>query len=247
MVQSDKRNEKFMDKVILITGASGGMGKELSKWFYSKGYSLALHYHIHPIEIQESSKVKLFQADLTVENQVNELVKGVIDAFGKIDVVINNAGISKSAMSWKTEVLDWKQTLALNLDAPFFMSKAVIPYMRAKKTGRIINVSSIVAQTGFIGTSAYAASKAGLLGLTKTLSKELASSGITVNALALGYFNVGMIEDVPVEMQEELKKQIPVKSLGEPITVCKTIEWLISDEANYVTGQTINLNGGLYS
>ena len=205
MVQSDKRNEKFMDKVILITGASGGMGKELSKWFYSKGYSLALHYHIHPIEIQESSKVKLFQADLTEENQVNELVKGVIDAFGKIDVVINNAGISKSAMSWKTEVLDWKQTLALNLDAPFFMSKAVIPYMRAKKTGRIINVSSIVAQTGFIGTSAYAASKAGLLGLTKTLSKELASSGITVNALALGYFNVGMIEDVPVEMQEELK------------------------------------------
>ena len=119
--------------------------------------------------------------------------------------------------------------------------------MRERKYGRIINISSVVAQAGAIGTAAYAASKAGLLGLTKTQSKELAGSGITVNALALGYFSTGMIGDVPSEMQEEIIKTIPLKKLGDPETVCKTIEWLISDESAYITCQVINLDGGMYA
>lgn len=234
-------------KVILITGASGGMGGALSSLFSTENVKLALQYNRNQIQLDESENVAHFQADLTEESQVAELIERVVSRFGRVDVLINNAGISRSAMSWKTEASSWKETMAINLDAPFFLSKHVTPHFRSQKSGRIVNITSVVAQTGFIGTASYAASKAGLIGLTKTLSKELATSGITVNALALGYFNVGMIEDVPAEMQQEIVGTIPANRLGDPKAVFKTIKWLISDEGDYITGQTINVNGGLYS
>ncbi len=236
-----------MEKVIVITGASGGMGNALATRFAAEGYRLALHYHSRPVQLPESDTIAHFKADLTNETEVDWMVEAILERFGRIDVLINNAGISRSGMSWKTHADDWRQTLAVNLDAPFFMSKAIAPFMRHQQSGRIINVSSVVAQTGFIGTAAYAASKAGLIGLTKTLSKELVTSGITVNALALGYFNVGMIEDVPEDLRNQVIDSIPAKRLGDPEAVFATMQWLISDEAGYVTGQTINLNGGLYS
>jgi NAD(P)-dependent dehydrogenase (short-subunit alcohol dehydrogenase family) len=233
-------------KVILITGASGGMGKEITKWFNTDQYKLVLHYHLHPVDLEASDSSFHIQADLREEKQITEMVDAALKHFGRIDILINNAGISNSAMSWKTDFEAWKETLAINLDAPFLLSKAVIPSMRSNNFGKIINISSVVAQTGAIGTAAYAASKAGLIGLTKTLSKELASNNISVNALALGYFKIGMIDDVPLEIQETIIQTIPKKELGNPSAVCKTIEWLISDEADYVTGQVINLNGGMY-
>lgn len=233
-------------KVILITGASGGMGGALAALFSSENRKLALQHNKNEINLAESESVAHFQADLTNESEVERLVSSVLEKFGRIDVLINNAGISKSSMSWKTDAASWRETLAINLDAPFFMSKHVIPTFRQQNSGRIINISSIVAQTGFIGTSAYAASKAGLIGLTKTLSKELSNFGVTVNALALGYFNVGMIDDVPKELQEEIISSIPLQKLGDPSSVFQTINWLISEEGGYVTGQTINLNGGLF-
>lgn len=236
-----------MEKVLLITGASGGMGNALAQLFAAQGYSLALHFHQNILSLPESEKVAHFKADLTNEQEVEKLVAAVLERFGRIDVLINNAGISRSSMSWKTSSSDWRETMAVNLDAPFYLSKAVVPGMREQKSGRIINITSVVAQTGFIGTAAYAASKAGLIGLTKTLSKELISSGISVNALALGYFEVGMIDDVPEIVRQQVIDTIPAKELGKPETVFSTIEWLISDAAGYVTGQTINLNGGLYS
>jgi len=234
-------------KVILITGASGGMGRALSSLFTNEEVKLALQFNRNHVELSESDSVAHFQADLTDENQVSQLIERVISRFGRIDVLINNAGISKSSMSWKTDVSAWKETMDINLNAPFYLSKHVIPHFRAQQSGRIVNITSVVAQTGFIGTSAYAASKAGLIGLTKTLSKELASSGITVNALALGYFNVGMIDDVPMDMQEQIVGTIPANRLGDPKAVFKTIKWLVSEEGDYITGQTINVNGGLYS
>lgn len=236
-----------MEKVLLITGASGGMGSALIRDFAGKGYRLALHhYHRIPV-LPESEAVAHFKADLSIESEVNQLVEAVIQRFGRIDILIHNAGISRSGMSWKMSTEDWRQTMAVNLDAPFLLSRAVVPYMRTQKSGRIVHISSVVAQTGFIGTAAYAASKAGLLGLTKSMSKELISSGITVNALALGYFEVGMIEDIPDELRAQVVESIPAKRLGEAKTVFSTLQWLISEEADYVTGQTINLNGGLYS
>lgn len=235
-------------KVILITGASGGMGNALANLFLKDAsYILALHSNKNEIQISESEKISHHHADLSNEEACNELIAEVVQKWGQLDVLINNAGISRSSMSWKTPSDAWRETMAINLDAPFYLSRAVIPFMRQQEVGRIINISSIVAQTGFVGTSAYAASKAGLLGLTKTLSKELAGFGITVNALALGYFNVGMIEDVPEILQEEIITKIPLRKLGSPSTVFKTLLWLISDEGAYVTGQTINLNGGLHS
>ena len=233
-------------KVILITGASGGMGGALADMFSREKVKLALQHNKNEINLAESESVGHFQVDLTIESEVEHLVSSVLKKFGRIDVLINNAGISKSAMSWKTDAASWRETMAINLDAPFFLSKHVVPVFRQQKSGRIINVTSIVAQTGFIGTSAYAASKAGLIGLTKTLSKELSNFGVTVNALALGYFNVGMIDDVPKELQEEIISSIPLRKLGDPSTVFQTINWLISEEGGYVTGQTINLNGGLF-
>ena len=234
-------------KVIVITGASGGMGTALTNWLNQHDFNLVLHSHSSQISLPSSDNILLIAGDLREEKTAQELIDRALERFGRIDVVINNAGISRSAMSWKTEFEAWKETMSINLDAPFLVSKAVIPTMRAQKSGSIINISSVVAQTGAIGTAAYAASKAGLIGLTKTLSKELASANINVNALALGYFNTGMIEDVPAELQEEIIKTIPMNRLGDPETVCKTIEWLIADESRYVTGQVINLNGGMFS
>jgi 3-oxoacyl-[acyl-carrier protein] reductase len=193
-----------------------------------------------------SDSIAYFQADLTNEDEVNRMIEAVINRFGRVDVLINNAGISKSAISWKTSLDAWNETIAINLTAPFLVAKACIPSMRKNGSGSIINISSVVGQTGQIGTAAYTASKAGLIGLTKTLAKELVSNNITVNALALGYFSTGMIADVPQEQQDQIIESIPLKKLGDPATVCKTIEWLISSEAAYVTGQVIQLNGVLY-
>jgi 3-oxoacyl-[acyl-carrier protein] reductase len=234
-------------KVVLITGASGGMGGALAELFSKENVKLALHYNSNPVQLKENESIQHFHANLTIEEEVIAMILAVEERFGKIDVLINNAGISKSSMSWKTDADVWRETMAINLDAPFYTSKAVIPGFKNQQFGRIINISSVVAQTGFIGTAAYTASKAGLLGLTKTISKEVIGAGVTVNALALGYFNVGMIDDVPGDLRENVIASIPAKRLGDPSTVFKTIQWLISEEASYVTGQTINLNGGLYS
>jgi NAD(P)-dependent dehydrogenase (short-subunit alcohol dehydrogenase family) len=233
-------------KVILLTGASGGLGKELAK-LLQPNYRLALHYYSGKKDLDENADCFYFQADLRQESEVISMVEAVKQHFGQIDILVNNAGVSHSAMSWKTESEAWKNTLAINLDAPFYLSKAVIPHLREQKGGSIINISSVVGQTGYVGTTAYAASKAGLLGLTKSLSKEMAHFNINVNALALGYFSKGMIDEVPADQIADIIQQIPMNRLGEPVLIAKTIEWLCSDAGSYVTGQTINLNGGLYS
>lgn len=247
MVPFGKKMEEKMDqKVVLLTGASGGMGYELAKELAAKGYILALHGHTGQIAIPENDKLAHFYGELSDESSCEQLVQNLMKRFGRIDVLINNAGISRSSMSWKTSMESWRETMTINLDVPFYIAKHVIPLMRERSWGRIINISSVVGQTGAIGTAAYAASKAGLIGLSKTLAKETAPFNITVNALALGYYNVGMIRDVPEEMQKEIIRQIPLKRLGDPATVSKTIELLISEEGGYITGQVLNLNGGLH-
>lgn len=235
-----------MNKTILIIGSSGGLGTVLVDYFKDKSYNLALHYLTNPVDVSADS-VKHYQADITKEDEVSSMVGKVVSDFGKIDVVLHNAGVSRNGMSWKIEQSDWNDTLAVNLTGPFLVSKHVIPHMRTNDFGRILFMSSVVAQTGFVGTAAYAASKAGLLGLTKTLAKELATKNVTVNAIALGYFNAGMINDVPQEMQEQLKENIPVGTLGDPQELAALIEFLCSDKSSYLTGQTLNLNGGLYT
>ena len=235
-----------MKKTLLIIGSSGGLGTAMVEHFKKSNYNLALHFHKHEPEVK-GQHIQTYQADISNEEEIKELIRSVQADFGRIDMVVHNAGVSRNGMSWKMDQTDWDESIAVNLTGPFLVSKYLIPIMREQSFGRIVFMSSVVAQTGFIGTAAYAASKAGLLGLTKTLAKELAPKNITVNAIALGYFNTGMIHDVPQEMQEQLKKQIPVGELGDPQQLIHLLETLFADKAGYMTGQTLNLNGGLYS
>lgn len=235
------------EKIILITGASGGLGTALSNYFHKNEYRLLLLYNKQIPEIPESENVTHVKVDFRKTGSINAAIEEITKKWQRIDVLINNAGISQSEISWKVSQEQWHDTLQVNLTAPFLLSQGLIPLMKRNGYGRIINISSIVAQTGVVGTSAYAASKAGLLGLTKTMSKEVAKYNITVNALALGYFNQGMITDVPEAFKAEIIQSIPKGELGSPEVIAKTIEFLLSNEANYITGQTINLNGGLYN
>lgn len=233
-------------KVILITGATGGLGSAMVKHFEKQDVRLALHtFQQEPFDV--GCEHAWFKADLRDENQVKNLIASILANFGKVDVLINNAGISKNGMSWKLAPADFNEVIAVNLTAPFLMCQGVIPGMRANNFGRIITISSVVAQTGVPGTVAYAASKAGVLGMTKTIAKELANGAITCNALALGYFDQGMISEVSEEMQQQIIAQIPKNRLGGVETVLSTIDWLLKDESDYVTGQTISLNGGLFT
>jgi len=234
-------------KIILITGASGGLGTALSEYFSEHNHKLILLYNNNQPKTPESVNIIHIKADLRKADHIEDAVKTAINKWGGIDVLINNAGVSQSNMSWKTSLEDWNETLQINLSAPFLLSKLILPQMKKNSYGRVINISSVVAQTGVIGTSSYAASKAGLIGLTKTMSKEVAKHNITVNALALGYFNKGMIKDVPDEFKDEIINTIPKNELGKPRIIAETIHFLMSNDANYLTGQTINLNGGLFS
>ena len=234
-------------------GASGGLGLEMIDALFEGGYKLALHYNSSYQGLEEklakmsSSFCKLYQADITSESDIQTLVKEVHNDFGRLDVLVNAAGITASGMSWKMNASDWDKTMAVNLTGPFLTIKHSLPFMREAGFGRIINISSIVAQTGVIGTSAYAASKAGLIGLVKTISKEVANKNITINNVALGYFGAGMIHEVPEDIQEEIKAQIPKKAFGNPEELANCILYLCGEKASYITGQTINLNGGLYA
>ncbi len=233
-------------KTILIIGSSGGLGTALTDYFKTLNYQLVLHYFNHKPSLEEDENTMLISANITEEDEVQNMMGKIESRFGKLDIVINNAGVSISEISWKTDLSNWDKTIAVNLTGPFLVSKHALPLMRKNDWGRIIFISSIVAQTGFVGTSAYSASKSGLLGLTKSLAKEVASKGITVNAIALGYFNVGMINDVPDEMQKHIIESIPKKELGKPLQLFETIQYVLSNNSDYLTGQTINLNGGLY-
>lgn len=234
------------ERVVLLTGASGGLGKAMAKHLKEKGFRLALHYHKNIPDFTTDSDLRCYKADLSDVVQIDQMFEKIANDFGRLDVVINNAGISLNGMSWKMDFKNWEQSIAVNLTAPFYISKLAIPMLRQQKFGRIINISSVVGQTGFIGTSAYAASKSGLFGLTKTLAKELAAFDISVNSLALGYFNDGMIRDVPLEIQKEIIEQIPRKELGNTSGITHALDFILDEKSSYFTGQILNINGGLY-
>lgn len=234
-------------KVILITGASGGIGRELASFFNDEKYHLVLHHFKNNIDFVANENITVIKADLTQTEDIEYLVDEVLTKFGKVDVIINNSGISRNAVTWKTTDEDWDETILVNLTAPFKICRAFLPTMRKNNFGVIINISSVVGQIGVPGTAAYAASKAGLIGLTKTMAKEVAVNNIRVNAISLGYFEKGMISNVPEEIKNDIVDQIPMRKLGDVKNICQTVSWLIHDDSDYITGQVINLNGGLFS
>jgi len=237
-----------MSKTILLNGATGGLGGIIANFLDKEGHRLILTGRNESAENLPSGENIIFvPCDVCVESDIVRLVKEAESRFGKIDVLINAAGVSGSGMSWRLSAESWNDAISVNLTSPFLFIREVLPGMRSRNFGRIINLSSVVAFKGVPGTAAYAASKAGLDGLTRAVAIENAQKGITVNSLALGYFDAGMLYDIPEEIREQIKKSIPVNEFGNPNNVTSLIRWIISDESNYFTGQTVQINGGLYS
>lgn len=239
---------------ILIIGASGGIGRHLVTGLGAAGNNLALHYHNNPNNISETIKnlpnsnitYKIYEADITSETAVKDLFSRVASDLGGLDVLINNAGLSLNGMSWKLSLQDWEKVISVNLTGPFLCTKYAIPLMKENKFGRIIYISSVVPQIGVPGTSAYAASKAGLYGLCKTVSKELIKNNITANLISLGYFDAGLLYQIPEEIRQNIKESIPSREFGDPAELVECINFISSKRSSYLTGQTINLNGGLF-
>ncbi len=240
-------------RVLLLTGASGGLGRALVRHWSTSQHQLALHCHRERDALEEqvasvnwNHPPQIFQADLSEADEVRHLCGEVQKKLGGVDILINNAGISHSQVLWKQELEDWNRLMALNLTAPFLMMRHLVPGMRSRSFGRIVNISSVVAQMGVFGATAYGASKAGLIGLGASAAKELVSKGITVNTIALGYMEEGMIKALGASAQEEIVQKIPAHRWGETAELAALIDYLTSEKAAYFTGQTVHLNGGLY-
>lgn len=243
-----------MGKNILLIGSSGGLGNHFAHGLSAAGHNLALHSFSHEEKAKslknELSKhnvnTEIYTADITSEDEVKKMCESMANDFGSIDVLINNAGLSINAMSWKLDISSWNKVLAVNLTGPFLCIKHALPVMRKNNFGRIISISSVVGAIGVAGTSAYSASKAGLEGLCKTVAKETAGQDITVNNISLGYFDAGLLYQIPEDIRAQIKSSIPKKEFGSPDEIVKCIQYLIGESSAYITGQTININGGLY-
>ena len=227
--------------MIIITGASRGIGKFLFERFCKEG---EIVYGTYNLTFPDTEKIEYFtKVDISCISSVKEWINKIKDKLTRI-VLINCAGTNYSSFAHKSDIKKWIQVINVNLIGTFNVIHAFLPYMREENYGRIINFSSVVAQIGVPGTSAYAASKAGLCGLTKSIAVENAKEGVTINSLNLGYFNIGMINEVPKEFQKAIKERIPSGNFGNPENIFKAVKFLI--EVDYVNGTSIDLNSALY-
>ena len=227
--------------MILITGASRGIGKYLIQRFWETGESAYGTYNLtHP----ESNKPECFaRVDVCNYSDVSNWIDSIKDELTKLSL-INCAGVNYNSFAHKADIDNWAHVINVNLIGSFNVIRAVLPYMRKQQFGRIINLSSVVAQIGVPGTSAYASSKAGLWGLTRSIAVENAKKGITINSLNLGYFNLGVIQEVPEEFQKVLKEKIPAGDFGHPEQIFNAVKFIM--ETDYLNGVSVDLNGGLH-
>jgi len=228
--------------MIIITGASKGIGRYLFKQFKNDGFEVHGTYNSTNIDL-ENDLNDYSKVDVSDYSSVVKWVESIKDKLSNI-TLLNCAGISYNSFAHKADIEKWEKVIDVNLKGSFFVIRALLPYMRENNYGRIINFSSVVAKVPTQGVSAYAASKAGLIGLTKSLAIENASKGITANAINLGYVNLGMgVNDVPVAYQEKMKVQIPAGRFCNPEEIHNTVKFLINTE--YANGTSIDINGGL--
>ncbi len=241
-------------KVALITGSARGIGKAIALELANHGANIVINDILPKNEIEKtleeikqiSDKALGIRADITVFNEVENMVKEIVNKFGKIDILVNNAGITRDSFLIRMKEEDWDAVIRINLKGTFNCSKAVAKYMmRQKSNDKIVNISSVIGLVGNIGQTNYAASKAGIIGLTKSMAKELALRNINVNAIAPGFIETDMTIKLPEKVIEDLQRQIPLKRLGIVEDVAKTVYFLVSDAANYITGQVINVDGGM--
>jgi 3-oxoacyl-[acyl-carrier protein] reductase len=238
----------------LITGSARGIGKAIALELANHGAKIVINDILPKNEIdktlEEISKsgdqAIGIRADITIFEEVESMVKEIINKFGKIDILVNNAGIIRDSLLIRMKEEDWDAVININLKGTFNCSKTVAKYMiRQKSGGKIVNISSVIGLVGNIGQANYAASKAGIIGLTKSIAKELALRNINVNAIAPGFIETDMTKRLSEKVRKDLQQQIPLKRLGTVKDIAKVVYFLVSDNANYITGQVINVDGGM--
>lgn len=240
-------------KVALITGASRGIGRAVALKLAQAGAKIIVNYAGNETAAQEvqrqiaaaGGEALVVRADVSVAASAEELVAQGLTAFGHIDILVNNAGITRDNLLLRMKEEDWDAVLNTNLKGVFHCTKAVVRPMMKQRQGRIVNMASVVGIMGNAGQANYAAAKAGVIGFTKAMAKELASRGITVNAVAPGFINTDMTRVLSEQVQRDLARQIPLGRLGEPEDVANVVLFLVSPWADYVTGQVINVDGGM--
>tara|TARA_Y100000996_G_scaffold111492_1_gene82549 strand:- start:1685 stop:2431 length:747 start_codon:yes stop_codon:yes gene_type:complete len=245
---------KLKNKVAIVTGASRGIGRSVAQEISKSGA------HVVCVSRSEDDLLKIskklndegfssssFVCDVSNSNDFKKLIDDTVSKFNQVDILVNNAGITKDNLIMRMSESDWNTVIDVNLKGVFNGIKAVSRQMMKQKYGRIINISSIVGLIGNPGQANYAASKAGVIGLGKAVSKELASRNITVNTIAPGYIETDMVEDIQETVKDNLFKQIPLGRIGKPSDIATAVLYLASDEAGYITGQTLTIDGGMTS
>ena len=262
---ADHRRARLHGRVAFVTGGTRGIGAAISRSFAEQGAVVAAGYSRDTERAGElldqlrghGVDASVHQGNVGSAEDCRRTIGEVIEAHGKLDILVNNAGITIDKTVLKMTDEDWYKVIAVNLSGAFFMSQAVLPHMIESGSGRIINISSIIGETGNIGQANYAASKSGLLGLTKTLAREAAFQlkragkleehgiGITVNTVAPGFIATEMLEHVPEKVLEGIKEKIPIGRLGRPDEIARAVHFLAAGESSYITGQTLSVNGGM--
>ncbi|MFC3040297.1 3-oxoacyl-[acyl-carrier-protein] reductase [Virgibacillus xinjiangensis] len=240
-------------KNALVTGASRGIGRTIALELASKGANVAINYAGNEEKAKEvareveglGGKAVTIRADVADESEVKEMIKQVTKEFGSLDILINNAGITRDNLLMRMKEDEFDQVINTNLKGVFVCTKAVTRQMMKQKAGKIVNVASVVGVSGNPGQANYAAAKAGVIGFTKTTAKELASRNILVNAVAPGFITTDMTDSLTEDQKQEMLAMIPLNRLGTPESVANVVRFLVSEEADYITGQTIHIDGGM--
>ena len=244
--------KKLEGKIAVVTGGSRGIGAAIAKELGREGATVIVNFNeshkqaqevVEEIEAMGGSAIAQ-QADVSQAEPTKIFIEEVLMKFGRVDILVNNAGITRDRTFSKMSFEEWHEVINTNLSSVFNTCKIALPSMLEQKYGRIVNVSSVIGQAGGFGQTNYAAAKAGLIGFTKSLALETAKKGVTVNAICPGFIGTEMVCDMPVNVQETILAQIPMKKLGEPAEVAKGVVFIC--ESGYMTGQCLNLNGGLH-
>ena len=240
-------------KRALVTGSSDGIGKAIAIRLAAEGASVVVNYRssfesaqsVVSAIVDKGSRSEAVKADVSDSTQVDEMVKFAIDFMGGIDILVNNAGVTRDNLLLRMSEADWDYVINTNLKGAFLCTKAIIPHMLRQRSGRIVNISSVVGLEGNAGQANYTSAKAGLIGLTKTTAKEVASRGITVNAIAPGFIVTKMVEGLTEGTISKVVERVSLRRLGNPEDVAGAVAFLVSEDASYITGQVLSVDGGL--
>lgn len=244
---------RLQNKVAIVTGGAVGIGEAITKELAANGVKVVINYHRssqaaeHLVQkINEQGGIATtVHADVSIYEEAKQLIETTIETFGQLDILVNNAGITRDRSFKKLTLDDWRDVINVNLTSVYNTTSTALPYITASETGRIINIASIIGQTGAFGQTNYSAAKAGMIGFTKSLALELAKTNVTVNAICPGFIETNMVAEIPEHIRKQIIEKIPQKRFGQAEEVAKGVLFLIRDGA-YITGQQLNINGGLY-